>query len=119
MTPAQRIEFLIMAVAGGNANTFAEKTGIFPSKITYLRTGTGNIKYTTYYPRILAAYPEINERWLIADEGRPLARYTMADYAEENKMLWGLVRQMQKNLAQYAKIIDRLTASAEGSAERH
>ena len=119
MTPAERIEFLVANLTGGNASLFAEKVGAHPSKITYMRANTHNIRYETYYPRILAAYPEVNEKWLYSGEGRPLARYTMADYAEENAMLWGLVKQMQKNLAQYEKIIDRLTTSAESSAERH
>jgi len=110
MTPNERIDYLVDVLAGGNAQTFAEKTGIFKSKVSDLRHKTEGIRHATYYNRILSAYPQVNRAWLYYGEGKPLTEYTMADYAEENKSLWELVQTLRKTIEQQGRVIDRLTA---------
>lgn len=108
MTPSERIDYLVNILAGNNAQTFADRTGIAKSKLSDLRHKSDGIKHATYYGRILAAYPQVNREWLYYGEGRPLTEYTIYDYAEENKRLWELVGTMRDTIKHQERMIEKL-----------
>lgn len=72
MTPSERIDYLILALASDNAKLFADKCGIHPSSLSKLRSGKFHLpKFTG---RILAAYPQVNEEWLLSGVGDPIKK---------------------------------------------
>lgn len=71
MTASERIDFLVGMLEGNNGKAFAQKTGIIESVLSHIRNGKGKERPKSYYPRILAAYPQVNSDWLVAGIGKP------------------------------------------------
>lgn len=70
MTEPQRIDYLVSTLEGGNAKAFANKAGMHQQTVTGLRQGKYHIdKYVT---KILAAYPDVDDKWLVTGDGDPL-----------------------------------------------
>jgi transcriptional regulator with XRE-family HTH domain len=69
MTESERINFLITHLAHGNANRFADRTGISKSNVSKLRNGEIKIRNSIF--KILDAYPQVNRMWLETGEGYP------------------------------------------------
>ena len=70
MTEPQRIDYLVSVLEGGNAKAFANKAGMHQQTVTGLRQGKYHIdKYVT---KILAAYPDVDDKWLVTGDGDPL-----------------------------------------------
>lgn len=70
MTDAQRIDYLVAILEGGNAKAFADKAGMYQQTVTCLRKG--KYKVDKFVTRILAAYPDVDDKWLVTGEGEPL-----------------------------------------------
>ena len=70
MTDAQRTDYLVSVLEGGNARAFAERAGMNQQAVTNLRKG--RYRLDRYVTRILDAYPDVEERWLVTGEGEPL-----------------------------------------------
>lgn len=70
MTDAQRIDYLVAVLEGGNAKAFADKAGMHQQTVTGLRQG--RFKVDKFVARILAAYPDVEDKWLVTGEGEPL-----------------------------------------------
>lgn len=69
MTEAERIDFLIKAVEGGNAAEFGRKIGV--SKTTAHKMRTGKVGIRLNVNRIIQGYPAVNREWLTTGEGYP------------------------------------------------
>lgn len=75
MKPSERINYIIDAFCGGNANEFSRKTGIGKSAVSVLRKGAGDDRgIGAYAERIAKAFPGVNCRWLLTGDGEPGAR---------------------------------------------
>lgn len=70
MTDAQRIDYLVAVLEGGNAKAFADKAGMHQQTVTGLRQG--KYKVDKFVTRILAAYPDVEDKWLVTGDGEPL-----------------------------------------------
>lgn len=71
MTESERIEFLIKAVAGGNASEFADRLGVNKSIVSRLRNPKYKMGIRLHIDKIMRAYPSINRSWLESGEGYP------------------------------------------------
>ena len=69
MNESERIEFLITHLAHGNANRFADRTGISKANVSKLKNGEVKIKRSI--AKILEAYPQVNRQWLETGVGYP------------------------------------------------
>lgn len=75
MKPSERINYIIDAFCGGNANVFSRKTGIGKSAVSVLRKGAGDERgIGSYAERIANAFPKVNCRWLLTGDGEPGGR---------------------------------------------
>ena len=98
MTESERIDFLINAVADGNAVKFGKRIGLVKSTVAKLRSDKYPNSLGGYVNRIIEAYPSINRTWLITGEGYPgdlTADMVKAHYEEK--------------LRRADKVIDHLT----------
>lgn len=71
MTETERINFLIDALADGNAIKFANKIGIVKSTLAKIRSDKYPNSINGYINRIIEAYPSVNRTWLTTGEGYP------------------------------------------------
>lgn len=69
MTEAERIDFLIKHLEGGNGAAFGKKIGATVPTISKMRRGI--IGYSRRINDIIAAYPSVNRQWLETGEGYP------------------------------------------------
>ena len=69
MTEAERIDFLINVLEGGNGSQFGDKIGTDRATVCDLRCGRRKVR--RYVERILAAYPAVSRSWLTTGEGHP------------------------------------------------
>lgn len=97
MTPAQRIDYLVMVLEGGNARRFGEKSGITPQSVSCLRHGKYRID--PFVDRILSAYPDVDPVWLTTGEG-----IALFSEREKGEVLERLER-IEKALARLEKMI--------------
>lgn len=72
MNDQERLEFIILALASGNARNFSRKTGIHPSSISKIKAGTFHL--ARFVDRILEAYPDVSGDWLRTGEGEPMKK---------------------------------------------
>lgn len=100
MTEAERIDHLVKVVAGNNARRFAEKTGIRPESLSRARNGRN--RPSTYFERILAAYPDVSREWLYEGVGDPLK-----STAERSEVLVRL-EALEREVARLARLIEGL-----------
>lgn len=68
MTEAERIEFIISSLEGGNGERFAKKIGKSTATVSRMRHG---ILSGLNIAAILETYPQINREWLETGEGYP------------------------------------------------
>lgn len=69
MTEAERIDFIINALEGGNGSAFAHRIGVSTPSASKMRRGLFSIRLKI--DAILKAYPAINRTWLETGEGYP------------------------------------------------
>ena len=100
MTPQERISYLVRFLEGGNAKAFAEKCGIPPASLSRVRNGGANP--STYYARILKAYPLVRSEWLLDGEGEPTV-----DRAEQGILLVQMAA-LRKEVAGLKKEVEKL-----------
>lgn len=72
MNEQERLEFLILSLASGNARIFSRETGIHPSSLSKIKSGKFHLGRFTR--RILEAYPQINDEWLLNGVGDPMKK---------------------------------------------
>lgn len=70
MSESERLDYLIKVLEGNNARVFAEKTGIRTDSLSRARKGTNHP--SSYFERVLKAYPDVSREWLYNGEGAPL-----------------------------------------------
>ena len=70
MTEKERLDYLIKVLAYNNAKEFALKANIRPDSLSRARKGTNHP--STYFERILEAFPQVQREWLYTGEGSPL-----------------------------------------------
>ena len=100
MTPAQRIDHLVMVLEGGNARRFGEKAGISPQSVSCLRHGKYRIE--GFVSRILDAYPEVNPEWITSGEGAPLLTEI------EKGVILSKLESMEREVRRLADLVDGL-----------
>ena len=107
MDTAQRIDFLVKALAFDNAKLFAEKVGVPPTSVSKWRHGARNPSYGML-ERILAAYPEVRPEWLHDGKGMPMARRGTGrvdvGLADLQRRLGELERKMDEMIAMMREI---------------
>lgn len=100
MTDSERIDFLITHLAHGNANRFADRTGMSKANVSKLKNGEIKIKRSV--AKILEAYPQVNRLWLETGEGYPgdiSIELVKTHYEEKIKRLENIIdRLMATNL---------------------
>lgn len=104
MTESQRIDYLIRVLSGNNAKNFAEKAGIRPDSLSRARKGINSP--SSYFERILAAFPSVSREWLYSGEGEPLA-----DAAERNEILAKL-DSLEKEVKRLSEMMERIADSS-------
>ena len=72
MNEQERLSFLILSLASDNARYFSRMTGIHPSSLSKIKSGKFHLQKFT--GRILAAYPQVNEEWLMYGTGEPMKK---------------------------------------------
>lgn len=100
MTEAQRIDYLVAVLEGGNAKAFAEKAGLNQQAVTNLRQGKYRID--RFVSRIAAAYPDVEETWLVTGDGDPLR-----SIREKGEAL-RKVESLEKEVRRLARLIEKL-----------
>ena len=70
MEERERLDYLIKILEGNNAKMFAEKTGIRTDCLSRARKGINHP--SSYFERILKAYPDVSREWLYNGVGAPL-----------------------------------------------
>ena len=103
MTEPQRIDYLIRVLSGNNAKNFAQRAGIRPDSLSRARKGIN--APSTYFERILAAFPSVSREWLYSGEGEPLT-----DTVEKSEILAKL-DSLEREVKRLAKMIESITKS--------
>ena len=103
MTEAQRIDYLVSVLEGGNAKAFAEKAGMHPQSVTNLRQGRYRID--RFVAKILGAYPDVDDKWLVTGEGEPLR--SVREKGEVLKKMESLEREMKR----LTKMIEKMAVA--------
>ena len=70
MTEIERVQYLIDRLAMGSSSAFARHCSIRPDSLCHALAGRLNI--TTYFPRILSAFPNVRKEWLLREQGEPM-----------------------------------------------
>lgn len=70
MEERERLDYLIRVLEGNNARVFAEKTGIRTDCLSRARKGIN--RPSSYFERVLKAYPDVSREWLYDGVGAPL-----------------------------------------------
>lgn len=98
MTESERINFLIDALAGGNAAKFGERIGVKACTIAKIRSENYPNGIKGYVDKIIETFPSVNRLWLITGEGYP------------GDLTTDLVRaHYEEKLRRADKVIDHLT----------
>ena len=100
MTESQRIDYLVSVLEGGNAKAFANKCGMHQQAVSMLRQGKGRID--TYVSRILSAYPDVDDKWLVTGEGEPL--HSIWEKGEVLRKVESLEREIRR----LARMIEKM-----------
>lgn len=103
MNEQERLNFLILALASDNARHFSRQTGINPSSLSKIKSGKFHLQKFT--GRILAAYPQVNEEWLMYGTGEPIKKKPdkkeimarLADLEEKVDKLLALMEKVAQN----------------------
>lgn len=101
MTEAQRIDYLVSVLEGGNSKAFANKTGLYQQAVTNLRQGKYRID--KFVSRILEAYPDVDGKWLVSGDGEPLRS------TREKGEVLKKVESLEKEIKRLSKMIEKLT----------
>ena len=109
MTEPQRIDYLIRVLSGNNAKNFAQRAGIRPDSLSRARKGINSP--STYFERILAAFPSVSREWLYSGEGDPFT-----DAAERSEILVKL-DSLEMEVKRLAKIVEKLEKNTKSIAE--
>ena len=107
MTDAQRIDYLVAVLEGGNAKAFADKAGMHQQTVTGLRRG--KYKVDKFVARILAAYPDVEDKWLVTGDGEPLR-----SVREKGEAL-RKVEALESEVARLSGLIEELLSSIHSS----
>ena len=107
MTEAQRIDFIINALEGGNGAAFAQRIGVSTASASKMRRGLFSIRLKM--DAILGAYPAINRTWLETGEGYPgdLTVGLVKAYYEEK------IQRSEKMIDHLMKRIEELETRSE------
>lgn len=107
MKDYERIDYLVKVLAGNNARMFAQKTGIRPDSLSRARKGAN--RPSSYFERILSAYPDVSRDWLYNGTGEPLL-----SSREKSEVLTKL-DALEKEVGRLAKILDAFTKCQEST----
>lgn len=100
MTDAQRIDYLVSVLEGGNAKAFADKAGMHQQTVTGLRQG--KYRVDKFVSKILAAYPDVDDKWLVTGDGEPLR--SVREKGEALKK----VESLEREIARLSGLVEEL-----------
>ena len=103
MNECERLNYLIMVLAGNNAKTFAERTGIRTDSLSRARKGINHP--SSYFERVLSAYPDVSREWLYDGVGNPFH-----SVSEKSEILAKL-ENIEREVARLAELLESLTKS--------
>ena len=106
----ERVDTLIKILEGDNAKAFSIKTGIPESSLCRIRRGAG--KPSSYYDRILSAYPSIRKNWLYFGNGEPLK-----DSGEKGEVLRKLER-LETEVKRLASLVESMIGYQKSTNEK-
>lgn len=97
MNEQERVDYLILALTANNAKEFARRVGIGTPTLSRLRHGERQLK--NYHAKILAAFPQVNEAWLLRGEGDPIRRREEPNYRALIARLGRLEKKLDELIA--------------------
>ena len=100
MTEPERIDYLVIRLAGNNAKLFADKCKIDPKAVSNMRHGVQRIG--SYANRIAKAYPEVSLDWLLTGKGRAIK--TDGEKSEVIRRL----ESLEKEVKRLIRLVERL-----------
>lgn len=103
MNECERLNYLIMVLAGNNAKTFAERTGIRTDSLSRARKGINHP--SSYFERVLSAYPDVSREWLYDGVGNPF------NSASERSEILAKLENIEREVARLAELLESLTKS--------
>ncbi len=107
MTGSERIDLLVKILEGNNAKAFCLKANIPEASLSRVRNGRGNP--SAYYGRIIAAYPQVNKRWLYSGAGEPLK-----EKKEKGEILQRL-DSLEKEVKRLASLVEKMASYQEST----
>ena len=99
MNEYERIDYLVKTLEGNNAKAFAVKTGIPEASLCRIRKGIG--RPSSYFARIVIAYPQIRKQWLYTGVGEP-----MRSEMEKGEIL-RKIEGLEKEVKRLASLIEK------------
>ena len=104
MNEHERIDLLVKILEGDNAKAFAIKSGIPESSLCRIRKGQG--RPSSYFGRIIGAYPQVRKQWLYTGAGEPLK-----EKSEKGEML-RKIEGLEREVKRLASLVERLVNGA-------
>ena len=86
MTPAERVDTLVVELESDNAKLFCERTGLSTPVLSKLRSGKA-VLHRRHVDLICKAYPEVNEDWLMSGKGEPYPKRKPMSKTAEMRIL--------------------------------
>lgn len=115
MTDAQRIEYLVAVLEGGNAKAFADKAGMHQQTVTGIRQG--KYKVDKFVARILAAYPDVDDKWLVTGDGEPLR--SVRERGEALRKVEALEAEVARMSGLLEDLLSSINSSMTGAGTTH
>jgi len=109
-TETERLDYLIKVLAGNNAKSFAEKAQIRPDSLSRARKGIN--RPSTYFERILAAFPQVQREWLYHGTGEPLLQDK-----ERSEMLKRMA-SLEKEVRRLAMAVEELVKCQKSASDQ-
>ena len=100
-TETERLDYLIKVLAYNNAKEFALKAKIRPDSLSRARKGIN--RPSTYFERILEAFPQVQRDWLYYGTGEPLLE------DREKSELLKRMAALEKEVKRLARAVEKLT----------
>lgn len=107
MTPAERIDYLVKALAFDNGKAFAEKCGFPATSLSKWRNGARK-PGRTVMEKILAAYPAVRREWLLEEIGDPIDGAKVELSASEAVEVAARLDRLEKKMDEVVAMLRRI-----------
>ena len=100
MNESERLDYLIRVLEGNNARVFAERAGIRTDCLSRARKGIN--RPSSYFERVLKAYPDVSREWLYDGVGAPFV-----SMVEKSEVLVR-VERIEKEILRLTRLVELL-----------